>query len=168
MKIALYIDFDGVILDTLSKMYQEAETNNINLKDAEVCRKFFIEYDWYRLLRESDILADSINNIKKLQASGLFDIAILTHVYSDKEALEKKSFLDQYLPGINMISVPKINKKTEIITNVKGSILVDDYKPNLKDWEEAGGIAYRFCIVETDNQFESINSLEDLLFKVQN
>jgi hypothetical protein len=161
----LYIDFDGVILDTISIMYKDAEKEKINLNDVETCREFFLKYDWNKLLEEADVLADSINAIKKLNESGKYIIMILTHVYGSKETDAKMNFLLKYLPGIPMVPVPKGTKKTDLVgaDGVKGAILVDDYKNNLRDWQEAGGIAYRFCITETDEEFINIDSLYYLL-----
>jgi hypothetical protein len=163
MKTILYIDFDGVIKDTISIIYAEAERKNIDLKDPEICKEFFVNYDWHKLLKEAKVLEDSINNIKLLDESGLFKIMILTHVYSNKEAFAKYDDLAECLPNITMIPVPKSKKKTDMV-NAKGCILVDDYKGNLKEWEEAGGIAYRFCVTETDDKFNSISSLRDLIY----
>lgn len=36
----LYIDFDGVILDTMTKSYEELKKENIDRKDEEKVREF--------------------------------------------------------------------------------------------------------------------------------
>ena len=42
----LYIDFDGVILDTMTKSYEELKKENIDRKDEEKVREFFKNADW--------------------------------------------------------------------------------------------------------------------------
>ena len=56
---------------------------------------------------------------------------------------EKKKWIKKYLPFIpeeNIFLVPVGTNKAEAIGNVTGTILVDDYKKNLQQWQQAGGI----------------------------
>ena len=41
----LYIDFDGVILDTMTKSYDELKKENIDRNDEEKVREFFKNAD---------------------------------------------------------------------------------------------------------------------------
>ena len=61
----LYIDFDGVILDTMSKSYEELKKENIDRNDEEKVREFFRNTDWKKLIEETEEINDSINEIKK-------------------------------------------------------------------------------------------------------
>ena len=56
--------------------------------------KLFSKIDWEELIDDSVALNDSVNAIKKLSESGKFNISILTHVNSLKEAKAKIKFLD--------------------------------------------------------------------------
>ena len=62
----LYIDFDGVILDTMTKSYEELKKENIDRKDEEKVREFFKNADWKKLIEETEEINDSINEIKKI------------------------------------------------------------------------------------------------------
>ena len=56
---------------------------------------------------------------------------------------EKKKWIEKYLPFIpeeNIFLVPVGANKAEAIGNVTRAILVDDYKKNLEQWQQAGGI----------------------------
>ena len=45
----LYIDFDGVILDTMTKSYDELKKENIDRNDEKKVREFFKNADWKKL-----------------------------------------------------------------------------------------------------------------------
>ena len=45
----LYIDFDGVILDTMTKSYEELKKENIDRKDQDKVMEFFRNLDWKKL-----------------------------------------------------------------------------------------------------------------------
>ena len=63
----LYIDFDGVILDTITPVYNLAEKLNINYKtQTKEIGLLFSKIDWETLIEESPALNDSLNAIKKL------------------------------------------------------------------------------------------------------
>ena len=49
----LYIDFDGVILDTMSKTYEILKEQNIDKKDKEKVQAFFRDLDWKKLISET-------------------------------------------------------------------------------------------------------------------
>ena len=57
----LYIDFDGVILDTMTKSYEELKKENIDRNDDEKVREFFRNTDWKKLIEETEEINDSIN-----------------------------------------------------------------------------------------------------------
>ena len=83
----LYIDFDGVILDTITPVYDLARKLNLDVKtQTKEVGLLFSKIDWETLIEESPALNDSINAIKKLKKSKKFNISILTHVNSLKEA----------------------------------------------------------------------------------
>ena len=76
----LYIDFDGVILDTMTKSYEELKKENIDRKDQDKVMEFFRNLDWKKLIEETEEINDSINEIKKICDSKKFNVYILTHV----------------------------------------------------------------------------------------
>ena len=56
----LYIDFDGVILDTISKSYEELDKMGIDKKDEEKVKEYFRNTDWKKLIEETDQIKSSV------------------------------------------------------------------------------------------------------------
>ena len=160
----LYIDFDGVILDTITPVYNLAKKLNIDFKtQTKEVGLLYSKIDWETLIEESPALNDSLDAIEKLRKSKKFNIAILTHINSLKEAKSKIEFLNSLFDDLTIIPVPKSVSKT-MMTQTKGAILVDDYSGNLKEWEEKEGIGVKFTKDKEDNcKFTNITSLEELI-----
>ncbi len=158
----LYIDFDGVICNTIEITYKMLEESGIDIKDQEKVTEFYQNLDWKHVLDICEIINDGMDNIKKLISSGKFNIAILTHVNSINETIEKVKFIRKYLKDVTIIPVPKAISKTRMI-NARFSILVDDYSVNLNEWKEAGGIGVRFDLDMDGKGFLVIDHLDELL-----
>ena len=158
----LYIDFDGVVLDTITVSYELLEQASINKDDVERIREFYKKLDWQKILEETPIINDSINGIKKIIDSSKYDVSILTHVLSLEEAEEKIKFIRKYLPSITIIPCPRNIKKSDIV-NAKDAILIDDYSGNLNEWKASGGIPIRFSVTMDDKGFICIDKLEKIL-----
>lgn len=158
----LYIDFDGVICNTIEITYKMLEKAGIDKSDDEKVSQFYENLDWESVLNTCDIINDGMSNIKKLMSSGKFDVAILTHVNSMNEIIQKVSFIRKYLRDVTIIPVPKSISKTKMI-NARFSILVDDYPVNLNEWKEAGGIGVRFDLDLDGKGFLVIDHLDELL-----
>ena len=159
----LYIDFDGVILDTITPVYNLAKKLNLDVKtQTNEIGLLYSKIDWEELINESPALSDSIDNIKKLKESKKFNISILTHVNSLKEAAAKIKFINNLFNDLTIIPVPKSCSKT-MMTQTKGAILVDDYSGNLKEWQESGGIAVKFVKDIENGKYTEITSLDELL-----
>ena len=159
----LYIDFDGVILDTITPVYNLARKLNIDVKtQTKEVGLLFSKIDWETLIEESEELSNSINSIKKLKESKKFNISILTHINSLKEAKAKIEFINNLFDDLTIIPVPKSCSKT-MMTQTKGAILVDDYSGNLREWESKGGIGVKYTREYEECEFKNIISLEELL-----
>ncbi|MBR2588188.1 MAG: hypothetical protein IKF82_03520 [Bacilli bacterium] len=158
----LYIDFDGVICNTIEISYKMLAERGIDLKDSKKVEDFYKNLDWEFVLNSCDIINDGMENIKKICNSGKFNVAILTHVHSMNEITSKVSFIRKYLRDVTIIPVPKSISKTRMI-NARFSILVDDYPVNLSEWVEAGGIGVRFDLDMQGKGFLVIDHLDDLL-----
>ena len=139
----LYIDFDGVICNTIEITYKMLDEANIDKRDNEKVMEFYKNLDWEHVLENCEIINDAMENIKKIMSSGKFNVAVLTHVNSMNEIIQKVKFVRKYLRDVTIIPVPKEISKTRMI-NARFSILVDDYPVNLNEWKEAGGIGVRF------------------------
>lgn len=159
----LYIDFDGVILDTITPVYNLAKKLNLDVKtQTKEVGLLYSKIDWETLIDESPALSDSIDNIKKLKESKKFNISILTHVNSLREAKAKIEFINTLFNDLTIIPVPKACSKT-MMTQTDGAILVDDFSGNLKEWQESGGIAVKFVREKENGKYSEITSLEELL-----
>ena len=157
----LYIDFDGVIMDTIDITYQEIEKMGIK-DDFDAVSEYYRSIDWFDLLGKVGPINDSLNCIKKLIASKLFNISILTHVNSVSEIEAKVNFIRKHLQDIKIISVPKTISKTRMV-KIKDSILIDDYMTNIQEWEDAGGIGIVFSKKSNGRGFLVINKLDQIL-----
>lgn len=159
----LYIDFDGVILDTIPYFYKKIEDEKVDKSNPEEIYNFFSSQDWSKIVEEIPQINDSIECIKKLRDSKKFNISILTHVHSLEEGVHKINYLESLLPDVTKIIVPKVVSKTKMV-ETKGAILVDDYSGNLEEWEKQGGIPVKFSR-KTDKKYPyiSIDRLDKLL-----
>ena len=153
----LYLDCDGVILDTINYTYKMIKEMGI---PKEKIDDFYKKLSWKNLIEKAGQIDDSIEKIKKLSKS--FDVEILTHVNSEEEIREKFKYFTKVLPDIKLNVVPKIIKKGDIV-DPKGAILVDDFYPNLDYWQEMGGISVKFSDSNKESKFIKINDLLELL-----
>ena len=92
---------------------------------------------------------------------------IILILYRYQSLLEKKKWLDKYLPGISSshcLFVPYGKNKAEFVETMlhrklgKMDILVDDHTPNLTRWETAGGTGVKWLngINGKNGRFEGI------------
>lgn len=158
----LYIDFDGVIMNTIEITYQDMTNKNINQENQKEVRDYYKNLDWIQLLKKSKIINNGIECIEKIIESEKFEISILTHVNSLHEAVEKIKFIRKYFKDITIIPVPRELSKTEMV-HVEDSILIDDYAGNLQEWQEKGGIAIRFSEKMHGKGFIVIDKLDKIL-----
>ncbi len=153
----LYLDCDGVILDTINYMYKIIEEKQIPESELE---KFYKTFPWKNLIEKAGEINNSIVKIKEL--TNHFDVEILTHVNSEEEIRAKFKYFTKVLPEVKLNVVPKIIQKGDIV-NPKGAILVDDFMPNLEYWEEVGGIPVKFSDSDKECKYTKITDLLDLL-----
>ncbi|MDD2435093.1 MAG: hypothetical protein PHO63_02440 [Bacilli bacterium] len=158
--INLYIDFDGVILDTINTT--KDLISGLNLDSEVQIRKFYAELDWVKLLETTPIINDGIECIQKIIDSNRFEVAILTHINSLNEAIEKVKYIRRYFDDITIIPVPKAISKTKMV-HTKGAILIDDYPMNLSEWLKEGGIGVLFSPQLKQKGYPVINRLDQIL-----
>lgn len=153
--INLYIDFDGVIKDTISVSYKMMADTGINMKNKAEIIKFYQDIDWVDLLDKSDELNKAFQWIDKIIEEGIFRPAILTTVNSLGEMIAKTNYVRSKNEDISIICVPSGVEKSKIVKASK-AILVDDYSGNLASWVKSGGIGIKFGY---DKNYVSIDSL---------
>lgn len=137
----IYIDFDGVILDTWEVIFKEYQ-RKYNTKDIieENLKNIMLEIGWDYILRESREINNSLKKIIHLQQNQ--KACILSKINSDEEKCQKRKYLLNN--GIDMMCfVPYNTSKTQFV-NAKDNVLIDDDLKNLNDWEEQGGISIYF------------------------
>lgn len=154
----LYIDFDGVILDTITLLYNEADRIGADKADSE----FYKNFDFKTILKDKYILNDSINCIQRLIDSNKFDVNILTHCTSIREGADKVRYIRKHFKDITVIICPKEISKTKMV-HTEGAILVDDYAGNLREWESDGGIPVRFSTKLNSKGYKVVDRLDKLI-----
>ena len=157
----LYIDFDGVIYNSIEVSYKMAEDEKIS-KDYESYYQFFKNLDWCEVLEKSSEINDAFNCIRKIIDSGKFKVFILTHVVSMKEAMVKIDLIRKNLEDVIIIPVPKKVSKNKMV-KVKEAILIDDYPENLREWAMDGGYAIRFDLDMDGKGFPVIDRLDEVI-----
>lgn len=157
VKIDLYIDFDGVILNTINVTYQMMKDEKIKNQN-----EFYYQLDWKKLILKCMPICDSLSNIHKLINSNLYKVRVLTHICTKEEGEAKKEFLRQHFDDLEVILVDRNKNKCDAVP-CKGAILVDDYKGNLDLWSQKGGIAVKFSDNGKKSSYFTITNLEELL-----
>lgn len=144
----IYIDFDGVILDTEELLFEEWRKNpdRFSLPESEKI-KYIQQADWNFIVYNSPIINDSIYYLSQMDPSKSF---ILTKIHSqDNEGYAKIKWLREMGVKQGIYLNPHLLKKTDIV-DAYGNILIDDSLRNLKDWENSGGSPIFFDI-DDDN-----------------
>ncbi len=160
-KLSLYIDFDGVILDTITPSYNDIKKLGKELTEEETC-EFYKNYPWENIIIDDNIINNSIDSIKEVIASNKFNVSILTHVNSLKEAVIKIKYIRKYFKDVTIIPCPKQISKTKMI-HTAGSILIDDYTKNLREWQKECGIGIKFSKVFKENDFPVITDIKQII-----
>jgi len=157
----LYIDFDGVICNTIDITYEMIDNLKIDKKDAGKMLEFYQNLNWEEVLKKTTDINEGLQGIRKIIDSGKFNVSILTHVTSLDEIKAKLQYIRKYF-DIPVIGVPKSVSKAALI-NAKNSILIDDYVENLKEWRSAGGLGIRFDLDKDGKGFPVIDRLDDVI-----
>ncbi len=157
----LYIDFDGVIVDTISTTYKMLEELGIDTSfENPLAKEFYSNLDWVKLLDTTPQINNPFKNIKEIRKEGLYNPLFLPKINSIDEMDAKVEYIRKYDKDIPIIFVPKNSNKSTMV-NTHNSILVDDSDWNLYNWKESGGIPVKFSPKEDPN-FITIQSLEEL------
>ncbi len=142
MNEEIYIDFDGVILNTQEKIdYFFSLFNNTITPEWN---KFLANLNWKKdVLPYSKEIKDSLKILKELYKMKK-NIYILSRVFSLNEARDKIEFLRDY--GVNTSFIPSPGRilKSQVIIPNQNKILIDDSKDNTIDWMNNNGKAIYF------------------------
>jgi len=162
VKINLYVDFDGVILNSIDISYRKIKEEYGNDASSEEAASFYQNINWDSFIEECTPINHSIDYLQDIIDSGRFHVTVLSHVLSSHEADAKRRFLSERLPNICFIPVMKPNPKWSAV-DCKGAILIDDYSENLDLWREHGGIPIKFSLKNKEYDYVSIKSLDEIL-----
>ena len=163
----IYVDFDGVILDTWEVFYNKyCLKYQTSILEEEKVKDIMVNSDWDEVLKKSAIINNSIINIAKL--SKKYNIIILTKV----NCLNEKECKLKYLKtiGINNIVFVEYEQQKSSVVNPFGKVLIDDNIHNLDDWSNNGGIGLFFnpksknvdSYGKINNKYILINNLHQL------
>lgn len=169
----IYIDFDGVILDTEDVMFEEWHKKpNIHLLTEEDKIRYLQELDWDYLISISEPINNSIELLNRMDPS---KTAILTKIHSLKEGAAKIRWAKKNNIKQSIILVPHTLKKSDVV-DANNNLLIDDYLKNLDEWISCGGNAILFdknsTGYDTWGQFNykgyrSIKDLEEFTEKIK-
>ncbi|MBR3161697.1 MAG: hypothetical protein IKF19_03095 [Bacilli bacterium] len=160
MKLNLYIDFDGVILNTIDVASDMYFGNKKHI--GYPSRDFYESIDWEKLIDNCHEINNSLTNLSKIIKSNLYNVKILTHIVCNKEKEAKTKYLKRIFPDLEVITVFKDYNKCDVV-DCKGAILVDDYTKNLDLWESNGGISIKFSHKKKKYNYITISNLNSLL-----
>lgn len=141
--VKIYVDFDGVILDTWNVIFKEyIKLYNTDILEEDKLKSLMLNIGWGNILLNSRQINDSIKKIKDI--SKVYEVYILTKINSQKEKNAKKEFLLKYNIN-NFYFVPYEHSKIQYV-NAENNILIDDDINNLDDWNLHGGVNQYFLI----------------------
>lgn len=156
--LTIYIDMDGVIAN-----FDKAVKNMKHLYEQPWLQ---IPHFFYNL----EPIGNPNQRIDELQRLG-YKVYILTKVDisdSPNRAIDKYDWVRKHIPCISpdeVIIVPIDKEKTKYLkSDIENSVLLDDYKGNLIDWQVKGGIAVKFGnkIKNTRPYLQIINDIGNL------
>ena len=128
----VYVDFDGVLLDTDKVI--DSEFNGIGER-----REFVKNYDWFKLMRDDLIINDAFKYINESK----FSVSLLSKISSMCEGQAKIKYLREKGISIDINLVPTLINKCDVVSAL-GNILIDDKLVNLDSWSNKGVISIFF------------------------
>ena len=141
----IYIDFDGVIVDSQKKIdYFFSLFGN---KITAEWNNFLANLNWkVDVLSECKEINNSLTILKELYKMKR-DVYILSRVFSLNEAKDKIEYLRDNGVYTDFITSPGRIEKTNVIIPNQNKILIDDSSSNIRNWIDNNGKGIYF----TDN-----------------
>ena len=138
-KIDIFIDFDGVILDTINYTRGELlkqhgidlfEHDRGNIDKEKIVSNFFKNINWNTLIKYTPEINSSLYFINLIKESNIYNPIIYSAVNSESEKKAKEIFIKDKLDNISF----KTTNKPPKDCNGSNSVLIDDDDYNLKYW----------------------------------
>lgn len=140
----LYIDFDGVLFDTIPLAFLEMERLGVDLSNEDAITDYFRTANWNYLIEQGGVLNDSIQKLEILMESNEFEqVEVATHRCSYQEGVIKNSNLKKQIPNLKVTTIPKRIEKHHAL-KAENNILIDDAKGKILSWIKDGGIGILF------------------------
>lgn len=145
----VYIDLDGVLADFqgwAKQFVPGVDYMDVFLYRYEDCFRDLEPIKrgitLLRAIKDPIILTAMPNYADFLDYAAMKGVAApeATHRYNVMMS-NKLTWVNSHIGAVPVIIVPTRKAKAQF---AKGNILIDDYKPNIKDWREAGGIGLLF------------------------
>ena len=164
----VFIDFDGVILDSERLMLERKAYLGLNNHDSKIEFKKYFEYtnnhpeEWDLIIRNAKSINNSVKIIRELEFLKK-KIAILTKIHTLNEMNVKVDVLRNKLEIMcPIIFVPPGTEKHQVIVP-NNQLLIDDSKKNIDEWIKNGGTGLVFDPLIEKNDSYKVNSLKFLL-----
>ena len=145
----VFLDFDGVILDTDSAIDLEFDGNGSR-------GDFIKNYDWFKLMRDDLIINRAFDYIKNSK----YSVNLLSKFCSICECQAKIKYLRKNEVNIDINLVPTLINKCDVVSAF-GNVLIDDKVSNLDSWSERGGISIFF---NKDSKDTDIHGVRNTLY----
>ena len=164
-KIDIFIDFDGVILDTINYTRGELlnqhgidlfEHDRGNVEKEKKVSEFFKNINWESLIKYTPEINSSLYFINLIKAANIYNPIVYSAVNSESEKLAKEIFIKEKLNNVSF----KTTNKPPKDCNDPNSVLIDDDDYNLKYW-----YGYPLHFNSNPNTiFPSINDLGEVYY----
>ena len=139
----LYIDFDGVILDTITEGYSRMEKLGLDTKNSEDCISFFGSLDWKEFIKNTPEINNSIDCIQKI-IDRLFNynninIKFFKQQY-DPEVKKREQKEMELRKKFNLFNKKNIEKSTKHLNDEMDEAAEEFYKTK-KEKEKDDGLS---------------------------
>lgn len=142
MNKKIYIDFDGVIVDSQSQI--DYFFRLFGNKITEEWNEFLKNLNWEKeVLPNCNEINNSFSILKELYKLKK-EVYIFSRVFSLNEASAKIKYLEEKGIRISFISSPGRLKKSNVVMPDKSKILIDDSKDNILDWINNNGQGFYY------------------------
>lgn len=165
----IFIDFDGVILDSEERMLERKYELGLHDHNNESEFDKYFEYtnlhpeEWDYIIKDAKSINNSVEIIKELEILKK-EIVILTKIHTLKEMKTKIEVLrDKFEILCPVIFVPPGIKKHQVVIP-NNQLLVDDSKKNVHGWIENGG---RGLIFDSTIDYDSESKVRSLEFLIK-
>lgn len=141
---SLYVDYDGVLFDTITYAFLEMKRLGIDITNQDEITEYFKKVNWNYLIEQGGILNDSIQKLEILMDSQEFErVEVATHRCSYNEGVVKTNDLKTRIPNLKVTTIPKKIGKHYAL-KAQDNILIDDDKEKIINWINDGGIGILF------------------------